>query len=187
MSEDQQRWDRRHGATPLGDLTEPDGFIVRALDGLGDLQGLDVLDLACGAGRHALELARRGARVHGWDVSPVGLDLASANLALSGYSLETRRVDLVTGVPAGTAFDLVVCVDFLLRDVASELPSLIREGGHLLHCTYTRAWPGERPSMRWRLDDGELPALFEGLEAVVHEEQGGRAGILARRTSPENS
>ena len=63
MSEDQQRWDRRHGATRIGDLTEPDGFILRALDGLGDLQGLDVLDLACGAGRHALELARRRPRV----------------------------------------------------------------------------------------------------------------------------
>jgi 2-polyprenyl-3-methyl-5-hydroxy-6-metoxy-1,4-benzoquinol methylase len=43
---------------------------------LGDVSGLRLLDLACGHGRLARELARRGARVVGIDISAALLDKA---------------------------------------------------------------------------------------------------------------
>jgi 2-polyprenyl-3-methyl-5-hydroxy-6-metoxy-1,4-benzoquinol methylase len=46
------------------------------LDLVGDVSGLRLLDLACGHGRFARELARRGAEV-------VGLDISAALLANS--------------------------------------------------------------------------------------------------------
>lgn len=39
-----------------------------------------VLDLGCGTGRHALEIAKRGIEVTGVDISPVMLEMAAGNL-----------------------------------------------------------------------------------------------------------
>lgn len=51
-------------------------FVVGALS----LQpGMRVLDVGCGPGRHAHELARRGISVHGIDISRRFVDLATAN------------------------------------------------------------------------------------------------------------
>src|SRR5580704_10719847 len=44
------------------------------LDLAGDMTGLNVVELACGQGRVARELARRGARVVGVDISPALLE-----------------------------------------------------------------------------------------------------------------
>src|SRR5215213_9297819 len=51
------------------------GFLV---DRLGLRPGMRVLDVGCGPGRHALELARRGLRVVGLDISARFLGLAAA-------------------------------------------------------------------------------------------------------------
>src|SRR5262247_3077029 len=51
---------------------------VTLLDLLGGVRGTRVLDLACGHGRIARELARCGARVVGVDISDVLLNMARA-------------------------------------------------------------------------------------------------------------
>src|SRR5689334_7313819 len=53
-----------HDGNPLQGLEEP---VVRAA--VGDVGGLEVLDLGCGTGRHALWLAAAGARVTAVDFS----------------------------------------------------------------------------------------------------------------------
>src|SRR5688572_20401946 len=53
-----------HDANPLPALEGP---YVREL--LGEVRGLEVLDLGCGTGRHALWLAAAGARVTALDFS----------------------------------------------------------------------------------------------------------------------
>lgn len=50
-------------------------FLVAAL---GLRAGDRILDIGCGPGRHALELAQRGMRVHGIDISEVFVDIATA-------------------------------------------------------------------------------------------------------------
>ena len=47
-------------------------------------QGARVLDVACGHGRHSLELARRGFRVTGVDLSPRSIELAREAAASEG-------------------------------------------------------------------------------------------------------
>lgn len=63
---------------------------VQEIDFLETALGLDsstrVLDVGCGPGRHALELARRGVAVHGIDISAEFVDLARAAADSSGLS-----------------------------------------------------------------------------------------------------
>ena len=49
----------------------------RVVDRPGILPGAEVLDAGCGTGRYAIELARRGYVVHGMDLSPDLIDVAS--------------------------------------------------------------------------------------------------------------
>ena len=58
--------------------------------------GMEVLDLACGHGRHANRLAERGARVTGLDSSPLFLERARADAAARGVAVEYVEGDMRT-------------------------------------------------------------------------------------------
>jgi len=56
--------------------------------------GAHILDVPCGFGRHAVELARRGFCVIGVDISPELLAQARRTAAASGVTAEFRRGDM---------------------------------------------------------------------------------------------
>jgi SAM-dependent methyltransferase len=74
------------------------GQVDFVVEQLGLDQGARVLDVACGHGRHSLELARRGFRVTGVDLSPRSLELARQaaareNLDVAFVHRDARRLD----------------------------------------------------------------------------------------------
>lgn len=87
------------------------------LDLVGDVSGLRVLDLACGHGRVARELADRGARVVGIDVSRALLEKARAAERARPRAIVYVHEDV--SAPAaldGEHFDAVVC-NYGLSDI----------------------------------------------------------------------
>jgi len=76
------------------------------VDALGLAPGSRVLDVGCGPGRHAHELARRGIVVHGIDISATFVDLAAIG-APPGATFE--RLD-ARRLPFGGDFDAVICL-----------------------------------------------------------------------------
>ena len=52
-----------------------------------------ILDIGCGTGRHAIELARRGYRVTGVDLSPSQIEAARAKAAAAGVAVDFRVGD----------------------------------------------------------------------------------------------
>lgn len=90
---------------------------------LGLVPGERVLDVGCGTGRHALELARRGVEVHGIDISRRFIDIARS--LAGGGSVDGRSSDDSESVDGGSAtfergdarsmgfdreFDAVICL-----------------------------------------------------------------------------
>jgi len=86
-------------------LVEVD-FLVEVL-GLGEEAAL--LDLGCGTGRHSVELARRGFRVTGVDLSQGMLTEARRSAERAGVTVEWRKGDAGTFRPGGL-FDAVICL-----------------------------------------------------------------------------
>ncbi|MDQ2588071.1 class I SAM-dependent methyltransferase [Saccharothrix yanglingensis] len=96
-----------------------------------------VLDVPCGSGRHSLELARRGHRVTGVDLSAEAIGHARRSSA--GLDVEFIRADM-REVPQDDGFDAVVCLGnsfgYLelgdLREFAAALGRAVRSGGGLV-------------------------------------------------------
>jgi SAM-dependent methyltransferase len=78
-------------------------FLVRAL---GLVPGQRVLDVGCGPGRHAYELAHRGIMVHGIDISARFVDLArrDAPIGATFERLDARAMSFID------EFDAVICL-----------------------------------------------------------------------------
>jgi SAM-dependent methyltransferase len=126
------------GGEWLEERTAPQcDFVLSALE----LQpGARLLDLCCGQGRHAVELARRGFRVTGFDLSDYLLGLANDRAARAGIEVEFVRGDMRT-LPWENEFDAVVNLftsfGYLESDeedqkVLCAVQRALRPGGRLL-------------------------------------------------------
>lgn len=104
--------------------------------------GARVLDVGCGPGRHAHELARRGVVVHGIDISETFVELARRD-APEGATFE--RLDarsLIDEPRLAGGFDAVICLcqgAFGLmtaggddQTVLAGMAAALRPGGHLV-------------------------------------------------------
>ncbi|MFM8559094.1 MAG: class I SAM-dependent methyltransferase [bacterium] len=75
-------------------------------DSLAAPAGAEVLDLACGFGRHAIGMARRGYRVTGLDFNPSYLAIAAADARAAGVEVDWRAGDM-RDLGVANAFDAV--------------------------------------------------------------------------------
>ncbi len=101
----------------------------------GDVEGLAVLDLACGQGMVSRALARRGARVTGVDISTNMLDIARRYERDDPLGVDYRRGNAESLAEFdGGAFDAAVCGMALmniadLRSCAREVRRILKPGG----------------------------------------------------------
>ncbi len=149
--------------------SQPSPWIVR----FGALvpAGASVLDLACGAGRHARWFAARGARVVAVD-RDASLVAGLATVA----NVETRCVDLEAGSwPLRDArFDAIVVTNYLHRPSLQHLRAALAPGGVLLYETFARGNEryGRPSNPAFLLEPGELLAAFGRDLVVLGFEQG---------------
>lgn len=125
---------REWRASTLGRITDAcEAAAMQPL--LGEVAGLDVLDIGCGDAALAVELARRGARVTGIDPDPAMLRAGAARAAAHGVALAQGRIEALPF--ASARFDRVVAVTVLcfVPDAAaawSEMARVLRPGGRLV-------------------------------------------------------
>lgn len=140
-------------------------------DRLGLAPGDRLLDLGCGAGRHAFEALRRGARVVAFDYDEAELkDVAAMAAAMdqagdipgAGDSSTTRGDATRLPFPAGS-FDRIIAAEVLEHipdDEAAicELARVLRPGGTM--AVTVPAWLAER--ICWALSDEYHAPFVEG-------------------------
>ena len=106
-------------------------------EAIGPAEGLAVLDVGCGTGRHAVPLAAQGARVVALDPTPAMLDRARAKAEAAGVELALRAGSIDSLAEDIGEFDLVLCCLVLshvpaLHDAVARLASHIAPGGRLI-------------------------------------------------------
>lgn len=109
---------------------------------LGDVRGLDVIELGCGTAYFSAWLARRGARPTGVDVTPAQLESARRCQDRFGITFPLIEADAGDVPLPSDCFDLAVseCGASLWCDPARwvrEAARLLRQGGKLVFHTTT--------------------------------------------------
>jgi SAM-dependent methyltransferase len=147
-------------------------------DRLGLRRGDRVLDMGCGAGRHAFEMLRRGGHVMAFDqdadelagVLEISGAMRDAGEVPAGTEVDIKQGDALEMPFADEEFDRVVAAEVLEhipedRRAIAELVRVLRPGGTLA-VTVPR-WLPER--VCWALSD------------EYHEVEGGHVRIYTRR------
>lgn len=166
MREDRIRWDRKYAAGNPNPDFEPDPLLQEyhaLLDGRGR-----ALDVACGVGHNALDLAARGYDVLGIDGSVVALRYAREAARRAKLAVAFVALDLGQFAPPPSSFSLVVVFRYLDRTLIPRLLRSLRPGGLLIYKSFNTNLLRERPDFNpdYLLDPGESAALFAGLEPI---------------------
>lgn len=167
---DARKWDRRHAANG-DDAPRPARVLAENLH-LLPATGL-ALDLACGRGANALQLAAAGLETQAWDISTIALGHVARGAAAVGVGIHTECRDVVANPPPPSSFEVIVVSHFLDRSLAPHLVAALRPGGVLFYQTFTRAavddtGPG---NPLYRLAPNELLRLFSVLQVLVYREE----------------
>jgi 2-polyprenyl-6-hydroxyphenyl methylase / 3-demethylubiquinone-9 3-methyltransferase len=161
---------------------------------LGQLQGLRILDVGCGAGLASEWLARRGATVTGLDAAGAALEAARSHATAHGVAVDYRE-----GTPESLeegGFDAVISLEVIEHVPSAEraafcaaLARLARPGGHVFLSTLNRtrrsylfAILGAEQILRWLprgthdwkqfVTPAELGALLRGAGLAVTDVAG---------------
>ena len=167
MDEDRKRWEDRYAAA--GTRSDGPSDFLAAHAAL--LHGR-VLDVAAGAGRNALFLARRGLRVDAFDIALAGLRIAQTAARADGLDVRLVQADLESlPLPRG-CYDAAINIRYLQRSLFEPLQEAVKVGGIILFETFLidQRTLGHCHNPAFLLQRGELRAAFSGCEILIYEE-----------------
>jgi tellurite methyltransferase len=179
---ERERWNRkyREAAADREAGSTADPFLVQTFPEfiLPEFpRGGSALDVAGGAGRHAIWLAKQGWQVTIIDISETGVEQARQNAGPLASHIHFVVDDLTRFKAAQTqfdaGFDLVMVFFYLERRVFPEILSALRPGGLLIYKTYlsAQAKPAGGPkNPEHLLEAGELVGLASGLRILHYRE-----------------
>jgi SAM-dependent methyltransferase len=198
---DLHRWNQRYLAGEFG-FRETDPFVMDAhknylqplLPENFDSRANAGLDLAGGAGHHAVWLAQQGWEMTLADWSEAALQIAREKSAANRVFLEVTRgtaIDVVSEYAGSSRhFGFVLVSFFLDREVLPLLPQILVPGGLLLYRTYTEdnerfGNPRGPRDPQHLLRSQELLEIYRDMKILHYNEtvaQKGVAELIAQQT-----
>ncbi|MCD4757379.1 MAG: methyltransferase domain-containing protein [Arcobacteraceae bacterium] len=165
---DKLKWDQKYQNTPtLLQQREPSKKLIQVAD---TSKGKKALEVASGAGRNSIYLAKQGFEVEALDISQIALD----TLESQGYeNIITKLIDLDNYTPFANSYHLIVMTNFLDRTLIPKLAQALTKNGILLIETYMEDKGNTKPSSNpdFLLKQGELKLFFDdNFEIIDYDE-----------------
>jgi tellurite methyltransferase len=173
---ERERWNQKYREAPVAWM-DPDPLLLRAFsEYILPLfpQGGAALDLAGGAGRHAIWLVKQGWEVTLIDISETGVEQAHQNAGPLASRIRFVVDDLTRFKASQTQFEVVMAFFYLERRIFSEVVRAVRPGGLLVYKTHTLEQAnlaGGPKDPAYLLKPGELLELAGGLRVLHYREE----------------
>jgi SAM-dependent methyltransferase len=165
---DRIKWDEHYRGRPCRALAEPNPLLAEWLSRIQvDAASPLAADVACGSGRHALYLARRGWRVDAMDISAVALEGLAAAARAESLDVTCLLCDFEPAPPATIPpfepdrYHLAVVMRYTNLPLIGMLAGAIRPGGYLIAEAYLKSsGPDGGPNNpAYRVAPGEFEAV----------------------------
>ncbi len=176
---EQARWDERYAS---GDYqpSRDHSSVLEEVAGYAHVGR--ALVLACGAGRNAFFLARRGFDVDAVDISTVAIDMARAEANRRGLSVHWHVGDVAEFDLGEGRYDLITMIRYTNRAIWRLLVTALAENGWLVMEQHLRTrHEVAGPSEEFRLAPGELLHAFPELRVIRYAEEYGESPTSGRR------
>ena len=156
-----------HGLEPPSAWVKRWAHLLPSNESVLDHESVQVLDLACGHGRHMQFLAGLGHTV-------LGVDRNAEALKTASQWAETLQADIENAAwpLRGRSFKGVVVTNYLWRDLFPQILNNVADGGVLIYETFAQGNQacGKPSRPEFVLQPGELLQLCSGLRIVAFEE-----------------
>jgi len=168
-SQDKEKWNHKYGVPEYITGKEPVEWLE---DHSGLLSGKGyALDIASGEGRNAVFAAEKGYGTLAVDISTNGLEKAHALADEKGVTIETCVVDLDTWEIKQNAFDLILCFNFLDRQIFPAIKNALKPRGLIFYEAFTIDYLKYSSFKReWVLEHNELLDAFSELRILYYRE-----------------
>ena len=165
---DKIKWDKKY--TEISFLLEDKMPSEKLIQIEKKVKGKKALDIASGAGRNSIYLAKKGFEVEALDISKVALDV----LNNKGFeNINCKLVDLDEYEIPKNSYDLIVMTNFLDRKLIPKLSNALKKDGILFIETYMEDEINEKPpsNSNFLLKKEELKSFFdESFEVLDYDE-----------------
>jgi len=162
---DRDKWDRKYARGQHGGGDPPDWLDEVASDLPTEGAALEV---ACGDGRIAVWMARRGLDVTAVDISAEGLALARERAERAGVTLRTLALDLERSPLPQGPFAMITCFFYRQPALFEAMCERLAPGGVLL--VELPTVENDRPSRRFLVEPDEVRDHAAGLEVLHYDE-----------------
>ena len=157
-------WSTGNNIRPwFGDTTKEEDFLIDVMELSGSER---ILDMACGYGRHAVELSRRGFSVVGVDITRRYIEEAERYASSKGLNPQFICSD-IRDVYCNEEYDVVLNMadgaigyledDFENLQIFNLIASSLKKGGkHFMHLQNAEYAEMHFPVKNWRINDDHL-------------------------------
>jgi len=164
---DKERWDKKYGTEAFIFGKEPVPFLKQTVHLLPKGKALDI---AIGEGRNGVFLATQGFEVVGLDISEKGLAKAHQLAKQNGVSIETRVVDLENHRLEKNAYDVILLMYYMQRDLWPQINDALKPGGMAIIETYNvDHLKHHKFNPKWLLKTNELLEAFKDMKIIRYQ------------------
>jgi SAM-dependent methyltransferase len=180
LQADRDKWNARYSGGDGATSGTPNPLLLEWLPAIAPVSSPPrALDVACGLGRHALYLARRGWQVDAMDISDVALASVAATAAAEGLDVTCIQADFEPEIATAASpfapdrYDLAVMMRYTNLPLIGHIAGALRVGGYLVAEAYLKSDTedaGPR-NPNYRVSSGELRDAVAALETVAYRER----------------
>ena len=166
---DREKWDAKYRNSDRISVKPPSEWLTTHT-GLLSGEG-KALDIAAGEGRNSVFAASLGYEVVCMDISEVALSKANRLANEKNVKITTVSADLDNSFLLENEYDLVLCFNFLDRNLFQEIRNTLKTNGILFYETFTVDYLKYSSFKRqWVLEQNELLKAFEGFRVLRYRE-----------------